>query len=174
MPPWLYTLSNFGVLPYLHGLQLEAEDAIKTEQGDAAAGERLRVIVPVLPRISNHTDFDALRAHPQVELSFVGPGMRVPEADLIVLPGNKSVQDDLAWLEREGWVHAIKRHLRYGGRVIGICGGMQMLGTRLHDPNGLEGAAGSVPGLGVLDFETTLSPGKRLREVRGRLLAELR
>ena len=161
----------FGVLPYLHGLQLDAEDAINTEQADAAAGGRLRVIVPVLPRISNHTDFDALRAHPQVELTFIGPGMRVPDADLIVLPGSKSVQADLAWLEREGWVEAIKRHLRYGGRVIGICGGMQMLGTRLHDPNGLEGAAGSVPGLGVLDFETTLSPQKRLREVRGRLLA---
>ncbi len=161
----------FGVLPFLHGLHLDAEDAIKIEQGKKADGERLRVIVPVLPRISNHTDFDALRAHPQVELAFIGPGMRVPAADLIVLPGSKSVQADLAWLVREGWVEAIKRHLRYGGKLIGICGGMQMLGTQLHDPSGLEGAAASTPGLGLLDFETTLSPQKRLREMRGRLLA---
>ena len=160
----------FGVLPYLHGLHLDAEDAIKTEQGGKADGARLRVIVPVLPRISNHTDFDALRAHPQVELTFIGPGTRMPEADLIILPGSKSVQADLAWLEHEGWVQAIKRHLRYGGKLIGICGGMQILGTRLHDPSGLEGTAGTMSGLGLLDFETTLSPHKRLREVRGRLL----
>src|ERR1039457_1676556 len=80
--------------------------------------------VKVFPRISNHTDFDALRAHPQVEFSFVGPGMRIPHADLIILPGSKSVQADLDWLIREGWETEIKRHLRYGGKLIGICGGM--------------------------------------------------
>ena len=161
----------FGVLPYLHGLHLDAEDAINPEQGEKADGERLRVIVPVLPRISNHTDFDALRAHPQVELRFIGPGMHIPPCDLIVLPGTKSVQADLGWLEREGWGAEIKRHLRYGGKLLGICGGMQMLGMQLHDPLGLEGVAGGRPGLGLLDFETTLAPEKRLRKVRGRLLA---
>ena len=159
-----------GVLPYLMGLHLDAEDAIKTEQSMAAPGERLRVIAPVFPRISNHTDFDVLRAHPQVELSFIGPGMRIPPADLIVLPGSKSVQADLEWLEREGWIHEIKRHLRYGGKLVGICGGMQMLGRMLHDPLGLEGKAGSRAGLGLLEFETTLDSHKQLRQIRGRLI----
>ena len=159
-----------GVLPYLHGMHLDAEDAIKTEQGNRAEGERLRVVVPVLPRISNHTDFDVLRAHPQVDLQFIGPGMRIPPADLIVLPGTKNVQADLDWLVREGWAPRIARHLRYGGKLIGICGGMQMLGTRLHDPRGLEGAPGSQPGLGLLDYETTLESAKQLRQVRGRLI----
>jgi len=161
----------FGVLPYLHGLHLDAEDAIQSEQSEKADGERLRVIAPVFPRISNHTDFDALRAHPQVEFSFIGPGMRMPCADLMVLPGSKSVQADLDWLVREGWAPEIRRHLRYGGKLIGICGGMQMLGTRLHDPRGLEGAPGSQPGLGLLDYETTLESAKQLRQVRGRLIA---
>ncbi len=160
----------FGVLPYLHGMHLDAEDAIKTEQGNRAEGERLRVVVPVLPRISNHTDFDVLRAHPQVDLQFIGPGMRIPPADLIVLPGTKNVQADLDWLVREGWAPRIARHLRYGGKLIGICGGMQMLGARMHDPHGLEGSAGSRPGLGLLDFETTLDSQKRLQQVGGRLI----
>jgi adenosylcobyric acid synthase len=160
----------FGVLPYLHGLHLDAEDAIQSEQGEKAEGERLRVVAPVFPRISNHTDFDALRAHPQVEFSFVGAGRYIPRADLIVLPGSKSVQADLDWLLREGWEPEIKRHLRYGGKLIGLCGGMQMLGTWLHDPRGLEGAPRSRSGLGALDFETTLEPDKRLREARGRLV----
>jgi len=163
----------FGVLPYLHGLHLDAEDAIQSQQADpveeAADAERLRAIVPVFPRISNHTDFDALRAHPQVDLAFIGPGMRIPRADLIVLPGSKSVRADLDWLRREGWETEIRRHLRYGGKLIGICGGMQMLGTRLHDPLGLEGAAGSVPCLGLLDFETMLDAEKRLGRAGGRL-----
>lgn len=160
----------FGVLPYLQGLHLDAEDAIQSAQGEKIDGQRLRVIAPVFPRISNHTDFDALRAHPQVEFSFIGPGMHIPRADLIILPGSKSVQADLAWFEREGWTVEIRRHLRYGGKLVGICGGMQMLGTRLHDMHGLEGAAGSRPGLGVLDFETTLYPEKRLQQVGGRLI----
>lgn len=161
----------FGVLPYLHGLHLDAEDAIQPEQAENADGARLRVIAPAFPRVSNHTDFDVLRAHPQVDFRFVAPGMPVPRADLIVLPGTKSVQSDLDWLLREGWWPEIQRHLRYGGKLIGICGGMQMLGTALHDPLGLEGPRGSKAGLGLLDLETTLAPMKQLREVRGRLVS---
>ena len=160
----------FGVLPYLQGLHLDAEDAIKTEQAERVEGDRLRVVVPVFPRISNHTDFDVLRAHPQVDLRFIGPGTSLPPADLIILPGSKSVRADLDWLEREGRVAEIRRHLRYGGKLIGICGGMQMLGRMLHDPRGLEGSPGSRPGMGLLDFETTLDAEKQLRQVRGRLL----
>lgn len=160
----------FGVLPYLQGLHLDAEDAIQSEQGEKMDGQRLRVIAPVFPRISNHTDFDALRVHPQVEFGFIGPGSRIPRADLIILPGSKNVQADLDWLMREGWATEIKRHLRYGGKLIGICGGMQMIGTWLHDPHGLESAVTSRPGLGILDYETTLEPQKQLRQVRGRLV----
>jgi adenosylcobyric acid synthase len=159
----------FGVLPYLHGLHLDAEDAVQTAQR-AAKSDALRVVIPVLPRVSNHTDFDALRAHPQVDVHLVGPGQPVPPADLIILPGSKSVQADLAWLRANGWEPVIARHLRYGGKLLGICGGMQMLGRRLHDPQGLEGAAGSLDGLGYLDFETTLQSAKQLRQVRGTLV----
>ncbi len=157
-----------GVLPYLHGLHLEAEDAVMTHQAEKH-GNVLHVVVPVLPRISNHTDFDPLRLHPQVELLFVGPGDNVPAADLIILPGSKSVRADLAWLRAHGWETAIRRHLRYGGKVIGICGGFQMLGLSLHDPYGLEGDAGSSDGLGLFDLETTLARDKQLRNVRGTL-----
>ncbi|MDF3832485.1 cobyric acid synthase [Cupriavidus basilensis] len=157
-----------GVLPYLHGLHLDAEDAIVGAQA-AKQGELLRVIVPVLPRISNHTDFDALRAHPQVDLRFIGPGMPIPPADLIVLPGSKSVRADLAFLRVHGWEPALRRHLRYGGKVIGICGGMQMLGRQVADPAGNEGPAGSSEGFGLLDFDTLLAPHKQLRVVSGRL-----
>ena len=122
----------FGVLPYLHGLFLDAEDALADSAADVRAGEAaLRVIAPVYPRISNHTDLDPLRLHPQVDFRWIGPGQAIPPADLIVLPGSKSVQADLAWLRAQGWEAAIRRHLRYGGKVIGICGGFQMLGRQL-------------------------------------------
>ncbi|MBI6557033.1 MULTISPECIES: cobyric acid synthase [Pseudomonas] len=160
-----------GVLPYVMDLHLEAEDGIDQRQIDKAA-EVLKVVVPVLPRISNHTDFDPLRLHPQVDLQFVGPGQPIPAADLIILPGSKSVRSDLAYLRANGWDTAVARHLRYGGKVLGICGGLQMLGEQVHDPLGLEGPAGSSDGLGLLAFSTTLAQEKQLRNVRGRLLLE--
>ncbi|MCG4455218.1 cobyric acid synthase [Pseudomonas sp. MMS21-TM103] len=160
-----------GVLPYLMDFHLEAEDAIDVRQ-TAKTGATLKVVVPVLPRISNHTDFDPLRLHPQVELSFVGPGQPMPPADLIILPGSKSVRADLAFLREQGWEAAIHRHLRYGGKLLGICGGLQMLGTRIDDPHGLEGVAGNSQGLGLLDFATVLQPEKQLRNVQGRLCLE--
>jgi adenosylcobyric acid synthase len=160
-----------GVLPYVMDLHLEAEDGIDQRQIDKAA-QVLKVVVPVLPRISNHTDFDPLRLHPQVDLQFVGPGQAIPAADLIILPGSKSVRSDLAYLRANGWDTAVARHLRYGGKVLGICGGLQMLGEQLHDPLGLEGPCGSSAGLGLLGFSTTLEEEKQLRNVRGRLLLE--
>ena len=159
-----------GVLPYLHGLHLEAEDGISKAVPDVtAATRRLRVVVPVLPHISNHTDFDPLRLHPQVEFTYVGPGQTIPAADLVILPGSKSVQADLAWLRQQGWDDTLQRHLRYGGKLIGICGGFQMLGSALHDPLGLEGDVGSVAGLSLLDMQTTLEAEKQLVQVAGRL-----
>jgi len=157
-----------GVLPYLKGLHLEAEDAVARDQDDKT-GAGLRVVVPVLPRISNHTDLDPLRLHPGVDLRLVGPGDPIPVADLILLPGSKSVAADLDWLRARGWVAAINRHLRYGGKLLGICGGFQMLGQAIHDPLGLEGVPCRTAGLGLLDFETTLDAHKRLTNVSGRL-----
>ncbi|MDZ5602054.1 cobyric acid synthase [Pseudomonas sp. RP23018S] len=155
-----------GVLPFVNDLHLEAEDGIDRRQ-TAKAAQVLKVIVPVLPRISNHTDFDPLRLHPQVDLQFIGPGQAIPAADLIILPGSKSVRGDLAQLRAAGWDAAIARHLRYGGKLIGICGGLQMLGQALHDPHGLEGPAGSSAGLGLLDYSTVLEHEKQLRNVQG-------
>jgi adenosylcobyric acid synthase len=157
-----------GVLPYLHGLHLEAEDALPRGAAPKVQA-RLKVAVPALPRISNHTDFDALRAHPQVDCVFVGPGEAPPPCELIVLPGSKATRADLDWLRAQGWDAAIARHLRYGGKLLGICGGLQMLGGAVHDPHGIEGAPGSSAGLGWLALDTVLEPGKQLRRVAGRL-----
>jgi adenosylcobyric acid synthase len=154
-----------AVLPYLHGLFLDAEDAIQPEQH---AQGNFRVIVPVPPRISNHTDFDALRAHPDIDLRFIGPGQPIPSADLIILPGSKSTRADLAWLLEQGWKEALVRHLRYGGKLIGICGGYQMLGRTVADPHGIEGTPGVSAGFGLLDVDTELAREKRLAQVDGR------
>jgi adenosylcobyric acid synthase len=161
----------FGVLPYLHGLHIEAEDAVPRDN-ITADQSKFQVVVPVLPRISNHTDLDPLRLHPQVDLHFVTAEQPIPPADLIILPGSKNVRADLAWLRQQGWDRAIERHLRFGGRVIGICGGYQMLGRVIHDPQGVEGVAGSSEGLGLLDIETTLEAEKRLTRVCGTLTLE--
>ena len=154
-----------AVLPYLHGLYLDAEDAV---QAVVPGSGSFRVVVPSYPRMSNHTDFDPLRVHPDVDLRFVRAGEPIPDADLIVLPGSKNTRGDLAWLQAQGWPERIRRHLRYGGKVIGICGGFQMLGLGVDDPHGVEAAAGRSPGLGLLDLETTLTRDKRLAQVSGR------
>jgi adenosylcobyric acid synthase len=157
-----------GVLPYLMNLQLDAEDAIDIDQMQVS-DDALKVIVPVLGRISNHTDFDALRSHPQVDLSFIGPGQAIPGADLIILPGSKNVRQDRQWLQDNGWDKAIQKHLRYGGKVLGICGGYQILGQDISDPEGLEGPAGTSTGLGLLPVSTTLDADKQLRTITGTL-----
>src|SRR5687768_6044857 len=151
-----------GVLPYLNGLVLDAEDALPESKLKTGTDHVFRIAIPVYPRISNHTDFDALRLHPGVEVLLVGPGDALPPADLVILPGSKNVRADLAFLKAQGWAEALQRHVRYGGRVIGICGGMQMLGTRIDDPQGVEGPAGSSDGLGLLALKTTLRGEKRL------------
>ena len=158
-----------GVINYLHGLHLEAEDAINTHQV-AGDSKKLKIIVPVLSRISNHTDFDVLRLHPQVDLQFVGLSDPIPAADVIIIPGSKSVRADYQLLQQHGWCDAINKHLRYGGKLIGICGGLQMLGRHIHDPHGIEGESGSAKTLGLLDFETTLEKEKQLHRVSGKLV----
>ena len=167
---WLEEKTNkkvFGVLPYLKGFHLEAEDSVSIEQVIDSTQQVINIVVPVFPHIANHTDLDALRLHPQVNLQFIAAGQVKPNADVIILAGSKSVQSDLEWLKQQGWPEHIQKHLRYGGKVIGICGGYQMLGKKLHDPNGIEGPAGSGEGLGLLNFETTLETQKQLTRVNG-------
>lgn len=155
-----------GVIPYLNGLHLEAEDAIQSNQ-ITGENDKIKIVIPVLPRISNHTDFDPLRLHPQVDLVFVGPDQMIPSADLVILPGTKSVRDDLLYIKDSLWQAYLEKHLRYGGKVLGICGGFQMLGKHIHDPEGIEGRAGASEALGWLDMETTLKPHKQLHNVTG-------
>jgi adenosylcobyric acid synthase len=162
----------FGVLPYLHGLQLDAEDGIGREPAAAQIDAMLQVVVPVLPRISNHTDFDPLRQHPQINLRYVDGTQCPPGADLIILPGSKNVRADLHWLRAHGWAEHLQRHLRYGGRVLGVCGGFQMLGAAILDPQGVEGPVGQSAGFGWLDMRTVLQPCKQLRNVEGTLCLE--
>ncbi|WP_087461776.1 cobyric acid synthase [Oleiphilus messinensis] len=161
-----------GVLPYLPEFYLDAEDGVGLEQASTdASGNKavLNVVIPMLPRISNHTDFDPLRLHPNVNLQFIRPGGKIPPADVIILPGSKSVIADLTWLRDQGWEHEIFRHLRYGGKVIGICGGYQMLGQTIADPHGIEGPTQKADGLAILDIATTLEPEKQLKQCEGTL-----
>ncbi|MBU2979622.1 cobyric acid synthase [Alteromonas sp. C1M14] len=158
-----------GVLPYLHNLQLAAEDAICATQNLTAQENMINVAVPVFSRISNHTDFDMLRTHPQINLQFIAQNAPLPACDLIILPGSKNVRADLRLLEQTGWQKDIQRHLRYGGKVLGICGGYQMLGEKIHDPNGVESQPGTSCGLGYLPIDTTLTPSKQLTNDRGTL-----
>ncbi len=158
-----------GVIPYLQGLMLDAEDAIDTVQSEDKESELFNIVVPVYPRVSNHTDFDALRMHPQVNLQFVRLGDPLPAADLIVLPGSKSVISDFASLRAYGWDKQIAKHIRYGGKIAGICGGYQMLGQRIADHYGIEGEPASVDGLGYLQCETTIEKEKVHRQKTGTL-----
>jgi adenosylcobyric acid synthase len=124
----------------------------------------------MLSRIANFDDFDPLRHEPGVDFGFVPPGQALPgDADLIILPGTKATLADLAFLRAQGWDVDIAAHVRRGGRVLGVCGGYQMLGRMISDPDGVEGVAGSAPGLGLLDVETVLAGAKTLRRVEGRL-----
>ncbi|AUM14120.1 cobyric acid synthase [Ketobacter alkanivorans] len=159
-----------GVLPYLHGLHIDGEDGINPVEMADKAADSLKVVVPVLPRISNHTDFDPLRLHPQVDFHYVGSGQPIPPADLIILPGSKNTIADLRWLKDNGWQQALQKHLRYGGKLMGICGGFQMLGHQLLDELGIEGVPSQEQGFGWLDMETRLQPEKHLKRRQGALL----
>ncbi len=160
---------SFGVVPFLRCVrELPAEDAVVLENTGTNTGDgRVRVVVPMLPRIANFDDLDPLRAEPHVDVVFVPPGSPLPrDADLIAIPGSKATIADLRFLKAEGWDIDIKAHTRAGGAVLGVCGGYQMLGRHVADPEGVEGG-GTEPGLGLLDVETVLRPAKAVREVRG-------
>ncbi|HEX3953018.1 MAG TPA: cobyric acid synthase, partial [Stellaceae bacterium] len=190
---------SFGVVPYFPGAaSLPAEDSMalayphppladasgppspamreRVNDGgrspEAGEGRRIKIAVPVLPRIANFDDLDPLRAEPAVELIMVRSGRPLPrDADLIILPGSKATTADLAALRREGWDIDILAHHRQGGRVLGLCGGYQMLGRHIADPEGHEGSPDSARGLGLLDVETVLGGDKRLLETAGHDIA---
>ena len=168
-----------GLVPHFaDASRLPAEDAVAlarrgaAREGAARGGAAVRVAVPVLPRISNFDDLDPLKLEPGVDLVMVRPGEAVPVCDLVVLPGSKATIADLLALRREGWDVDILAHARRGGAVLGLCGGYQMLGRRIADPDGVEGSPGAVAGLGLLDVETVLGGPKVLRTVAGRSLAD--
>src|SRR5262249_46561066 len=134
-------------------------------------GAPVQIAVPQLSRIANFDDFDPLREEPGVDLVYVPPGRPLPlDAGLIVIPGSKSTIADMEFMRAQGWDIDILAHVRHGGRVLGICGGYQMLGTRISDPDGIEGPPRTVPGLGLLDVETVMTGDKTLREVTGVLV----
>jgi adenosylcobyric acid synthase len=156
-----------AVLPYLRNLYLEAEDSLAT-RADQVRADGFHIVIPHLPSFSNHTDFDPLILHPGLKVSFAGNPAQLGGADLLILPGSKAVHRDLAFLKQQGWEGYIQRHLRYGGKVLGICGGFQMLGQAVHDPFGVEDVAGSsMLGLGLLEMETHFQPQKILRQTTG-------
>ncbi|KAF0138168.1 MAG: cobQ [Rhodospirillaceae bacterium] len=169
---------SFGVVPWFDAAhRLPAEDsmglappAMDMDTGMRAGTQtdRIRIVVPRLPHIANFDDFDPLRAEPDVAVSFVAPGTALPgDADVIILPGSKATRADLAAVQAEGWAIDIAAHLRRGGLVVGVCGGYQMLGRSVHDPDGIEGPPGVTPGLGLLAIETVLTGPKVLRAVTG-------
>ncbi|HSO48008.1 MAG TPA: cobyric acid synthase [Rhizobiaceae bacterium] len=166
---------SYGVLPFLDAVRrLPAEDSVALEQivRDRQGG-RIKIAVPVTSRIANFDDLDPLRAEPNVELVFVRRGETIPaDAALIVLPGSKSTIADMAELRANGWEAAIIGHHRRGGMVIGICGGYQMLGRTITDPDGIEGSAREIAGLGLLDVQTAIEGEKIVRNTGAMLVAD--
>ncbi|HMD62744.1 MAG TPA: cobyric acid synthase [Stellaceae bacterium] len=187
----------FGVVPYFSAAAaLPAEDSLAlaatlthpalragsplsrtagegAEPSEAGEGRGpIRIAVPLLPRIANFDDLDPLGTEPGIELVIVRSGQPLPrDASLVILPGSKSTIADLEFLRREGWDIDLLAHRRHGGRILGLCGGYQMLGARIADPLGVEGRKQTVPGLGFLDIETVLTDTKRLAETSGVELA---
>ena len=164
---------SLGVVPWLAAARaLPAEDAVVLDRR-AANGAGLVVAVPMLSRIANFDDVDALGQEPGVSLVMVPPGEALPgDAALVVLPGTKATIADLAFFRAQGWDVDLAAHVRRGGHVLGLCGGYQMLGRRLADPDGVEGPPAAVDGLGLLDVETVLGGDKRLAAARGRSVAD--
>jgi len=170
--------ASLGILPFFDAAyRLPAEDSVDLEararcasSGDAGGGQAspVRVAVLRLPRIANFDDIDPLMQEPDVDVVFLTAGDAIPgDIDLVLLPGSKATVSDLAALRSAGWDIDLAAHVRRGGHVLGLCGGYQMLGRAISDPHGIEGAAGAVEGLGLLEIETELTPEKAVRETSG-------
>lgn len=152
---------GFGVLPFFpEAARLPAEDALGLRSGGLG---RFHVVCLAFPRIANFDDLDPLAQEPGVRLTLLRAGQPIPgDADLVILPGSKSTRGDLAFLRAQGWDIDLAAHRRRGGRILGICGGYQMLGRVIRDPEGIEGTAGAIEGLGLLEVETVMTAEKRL------------
>ena len=165
--------SLLGCVPYVFDLALPEEDALysfreggRDSQQEGCPAE-LRVGAIHYPRASNTADLDPFAADPRIDFCWLGDPESLTGLDLVVLPGSKAVAADLSWLRQHGWVEALERHVRYGGRVLGVCGGLQMLGERIFDPFGIEGPP-ETQGLGWLSVEAELKEEKLVRTVAGR------
>lgn len=158
----------FGVIPWLKEAgQLPAEDSVVLDRVARGVTKSLVIAVPLIERIANFDEFDPLIAEQDVELVMVRPGERLPpEAGLVVIPGSKSTISDLMMLRAQGWDRDIDKHVERGGRVLGICGGFQMLGNKIYDPHGIEGPVHEINGLGLLNIETVMEPAKTLRNTQ--------
>jgi adenosylcobyric acid synthase len=159
-----------GLIPHFPDAHLlPAEDALALARKPAPKPDaRVRIAVPLLPHLSNFDDLDPLAAEPAVEIVWVRPGAALPgDADLVILTGSKATIADLKALRAAGFDTDIAAHRRRGGLVLGLCGGYQMLGRRVADPDGIEGSPGAVDGLGLIDAETVLADTKRLEPVAG-------
>lgn len=157
---------SLGVVTWAHSLAaLPAEDAV--ELSGRISNGSVTIAVPMLSRIANFDDIDPLSLEPDVDVVMVPPGQPIPAVDIIILPGTKSTIADLAFLRAQGWHIDIEAHVRRGGQLIGLCGGYQMLGRTISDPDGVEGPPGKVKGLGFLDLETVLHEAKVTRRVQG-------
>ncbi|MBV9287224.1 MAG: cobyric acid synthase [Hyphomicrobiales bacterium] len=162
----------FGLAPFFaEAARLPAEDAFSLRNTVPRAEAPVVIAVPMLPRIANFDEFDPLRMEPSVRLVFVRPGEPLPVSGLVILPGSKATIADLAFFRDHGWHIDLMAHVRRGGRVLGVCGGYQMLGNRVADPDGVEGPPGAADGLGLIDVETVLTGDKALNEVAGECLA---
>ncbi|SDA44167.1 cobyric acid synthase [Mesorhizobium qingshengii] len=160
----------FGIVPWLKAAaRLPSEDSVVLERLASGEARALKVAVPMLGRIANFDDLDPLKAEPQVEVVFVPPGKPLPaDAGLVVIPGSKSTIGDLLKFRENGWHRDLAAHRKRGGHVVGICGGFQMLGRTVRDPDGIEGSVTEAEGLGLLDIETVMEPEKTVRNVSAR------
>ena len=155
-----------GVIPYYKDIYIDEEDSVSLEKKQRQLAEgKVNIAVVLLRHISNFTDFDTLERDPRVNLFYTNNTSDLQEADIIILPGTKSTLDDLLELRRNGCAQAILRAHRNGKQVVGICGGYQMLGQTVNDPNGIEGSISSLPGLGLLPIHTTMTAEKTTRQV---------
>ncbi|MEM9061351.1 MAG: cobyric acid synthase [Pseudomonadota bacterium] len=163
--------NGLGVIPWFaDALRLPAEDAADIRPN--VEGSDLKIVCPMLSRIANFDDLDPLKQSPGVSVEMIPAGRPLPgDADVVILPGSKSTVGDLAFLRQQGWDIDLQAHVRRGGHVLGICGGYQMLGREISDPQGIEGDPGTTPGLGLLDVTTEMVPDKTLTRVSGTDLA---
>ena len=168
-------LPVLGLVPFFYHIDIESEDGLPldvvVDPPNGPAPDKVNIAVIRLPHISNFTDFAPLCREPNVDLHYLARPRSLEGYDVLLLPGTKNVRFDMEWLRSLGWVERIARHVQAGGRLVGVCGGYQMLGRVVRDPNGVEGDPGDTPMLGLLDLETELQGEKTLCRAQGTHLA---